>query len=190
MSNSIKHREFIGIIKSGMVGAFTLMGVVVILVIIAQRSPVMISLVDAVFKTVPSVAGLLIITGGIGFILGLGLRRSIPIIQTRRWPLVVSFVILAIPLGFIARVLHNAAMEVEYPPQQLKLADCSNNVVSFHLDVPIGHDHQLQLRMPESQTGLYKVSGQVRILSGGSLLTNMAIGSGLSWSGGMTIVGV
>jgi len=129
MSQQTKDDEFPGVIKSGLVGAFALTGIFVFFIILSQGSPKAISIVEAIFRIVPSIPFLFIIIGSVGFILGLVIRRRFPIIQTGTWPLVLAIVMLALPLGFIARVLHNLSTNKEYAPLALKLAGGINNEI-------------------------------------------------------------
>jgi hypothetical protein len=193
-------KEVVSIIKSGLVGAIALAGLCIISVIAFARSQAFSSLVETICKIVPSLLGLFAIIGGIGFIIGLGLRKRFPVIQRGILPLVIAFIMLALPLGFVGWLYHKAALQVEYPAQQLKLADCTNNVVSFHLNAPRGHNHQLELRLSGvasssgHEAGSYNVSGHLRISSGGTLLTDLPISSDQTWLSGdgyiLTIVGL
>ena len=79
------------------------------------------------------------------FILGVLLMRCFPIIQRNFYLLVIILLMAVVPLGFVVRFLHTVSMNTEYPPLSLKLADCTNNVVSIHLKIPRGHDYRLDL---------------------------------------------
>ena len=199
-----KNKSSIEIVKSGLVGAFALTSLFVILVILSAGSQTLGSLFRAIFKIVPTIPGLFIIFtifGAIGFVLGVVLGRRFPIIQRGILPLFIAFFMLVLPLGFVTWISYKASMQVEYPSQEMKLADCTNNVVSFHLNAQRGHDYQLQLRIPGiaasssgTQGSSYHVSGHLNIFSGATLLANMPIGSDKAWVNGadygVTIVGL
>jgi hypothetical protein len=188
MLQQTKRKDFIGIIKSGLFGAFALTGFSIILVIALANSQAFSSLVKAVYQVVPSILELFIIIAGIGFILGLILRWRFPIIQRGIFPLVIAIIMVAFPLGFIAWVYYKATMQVDYPPQEAKLADCTNYPVNIHLKIPRGHAYQLELKTPETQIApngdrmsSYKFSGYVRISNNGVLLADIPIGSDKAW---------
>jgi hypothetical protein len=180
MSKQTEPDEFPDIIKSGFVGAFALIGLSIILMIAGMRSQIVSSLIEAIFKIVPSIPWLFIIIGSIGFILGLVLRRRFPIIQNGILLLVLAIIVLVLPLGFVAWFVHTASLNMEYPPLSLKLADCTNNMVNIHLEVPSGHDYRLDLKTPETIAS-YTFTGHLRISSNGALIADLPIGSDKSW---------
>lgn len=188
-------------IKNGIFGAFAFTGCFIAFVIASQGSPRLVHLVESIFKIVPSIIAVFALIGVIGTILGISIGRFYPKITIGKFSLAIAFVVLAVPLGFVILIYHKASMQVEYPRQELKLADCTSNVTDFHLNAPSGHGYQLQMRMPgimDSSGGnemcSYIVSGNLRIVCGGSLLANMPIGSDRSWVDsdvfGLTIVGM
>lgn len=181
----MKYKEFINVIKSGSVGAFAFTGIYIILAIASLFTSLWIPLVTYAFLiTIPFPKAVFITTGSIGFILGLVLRRRFPIIQRGVLPLIIALVMLVVPLGCWRLLVHKMWMGVEYPPQELKLADCTNNVMNIHLKIPRGHGYQFELLTPGAQTttpngsiiSSYKFSGRIRILSGTSLVADLPIG--------------
>jgi hypothetical protein len=180
----MKYKIYYDIIKSGLVGAIALIGLCYFLISISLWTNIPIITHYAVSKTETSPKEVFIVIGGIGFILGLVLRARFPIIQRGVLPLAIALIMLVVPFWFGTWFIHKAAMQVEYPPQELKLADCTNNVVNFHLTAPRGHDHQLQLRMSGmtvSPTGSYNFSGRLHILSNEGLIADLSIGSDKAW---------
>lgn len=200
MLQQTKDKELISIIKSGLVGAFAFIGISFILSILFMYVSLFthqwiewlayilawfayIFLLSMAFpKTVFTVLG------AIGFILGLLLRRRFPIIQRGVLPVVIALVILVVSLGWRGLLVHKMWMETELPPINLKLADCTNNVVNIHLKIPPGHNYRLDLETPGVQVPTdgetnspYKFSGHLRISSNGSLITNLPISSDKAW---------
>ncbi len=178
-------------LKSGFVGAFALSGFLGFFAIAFSRSQNVSSMIEGAFKIMPSIPGLFATIGGLGFLLGLALRHRFPIIQKGFIPLIVAFVMLAVPMGFLAWFLHTVSMNIQLPPLSIKLAECTNNPVSIHLKIPRGHGYRLDLITSDGQTtpnspasSSYKFSGQIRILSGGVLITNLSIGSDKAWISG------
>lgn len=182
MLRQTKQTSFSGIIKSGLVGAFALTGLSIILAIAAARSQTFSSLVDSIEPSI--LLGLFIIIGGIGFILGVVLRQRFPIIQRGKLLLVLVIIVLALPLGFVIWFAHTVSMNIELPPVSLKLADCTNNVVNVHLEIPSGHDYQLNLKTTPEKSASYTFFGHLRISSNGALITNLPISSGKAWPHG------
>lgn len=184
----MKRQETIGIIKSGLVGAFALAGLFMISIIAFAGFHAFSSLIETAFKIVPSLWEVFAIVGGAGFILGLILRRCLPAIQKGMMPLVIAFLLSALPLGFFAWVFFKTAMNLEPPPQSLKLADCTSGEVNFRLHVPKARDYQLGLRMPaiaassgRNESNSCVFSGHLRILNDGALLADLPISSGKTW---------
>jgi hypothetical protein len=235
MLQPTKNKEFIGIIKSGLVGAFAFTGISFIWVIVSMFKGPCGSVVVTTFMDSPKfdfAKEALIVIVCIGFMLGVLLRRCFPIMQRRFFLLVTMLVMLVaivakealivivcisfilgvlllrcfpimqrrfyllvimlvmavVPLGFVIYFFHEMAMGTELPPVNLKLADCTNNVVNVHLEIPAGRAYQLELKGPgiEFSTGgewksSYNFSGHLRISSNGSLLTDLPIGSDKAW---------
>lgn len=195
----MKQREIITLIKSGLVGAFTLAGLFMISVIAFADSHAFSSLIEETFKIVPSLWEVFAIVGGVGFMLGLVLRRCFPVIQNGMMPLVIAFLLSALPLGFFAWVFFKTAMNLEPPPQSLKLADCTGGAVNFRLHIPAVRDYQLELKTPalaassgRNESNSYVFSGRLRILNGGALLADLSISSGKTWLApdGYTVTGI
>lgn len=185
----MKQKEFIGTIKSGLVGGLALTSFFCVVVILSLSFGIrtLCLLVETILKSAPSILGLFIIIGIVGFIIGLIVGRFFPFLRRGILPLVVTFVV-ALPFGFVTWVYYKATMQVEYPAQDLKLADCTNNVVRFHLNAPTGHDHQLQLRIPGitvspagNCTTSYNFIGRLSVLSNQVLIADMPISSDKSW---------
>jgi hypothetical protein len=180
-----KNQEFIAIIKSGLVGAFAFTGISFILSIASGFTYWWMAwLLYIFFLSMAFPKTVFTVLGCIGFILGLMLRRRYPIIQRGVLPLIIALVMLVVALGWRSLLLHKIWMETELPPLSLKLADCTNNVVNIHLEIPAGHDYKLSLKTPETQvltngetSSSYTFSGHLRISSNGSLLADLPIGS-------------
>jgi len=199
MFKQTKYKGVIVLIKSGFVGALGLTGVFILLVIASQGSPTAISLVEAIFKTAPSILGLFILISGIGFILGVIFGQRFPVVHEGILPLVIALIMLAVPSGFVAWVFYKASMQLEYPAKELKLTDCTNNVVNIHLKLPRGHAHQLELKAPEVRSlpsngnavSSYRFAGRLRISSAGVQLANLPISSDKAWltSSGYVLTG-
>jgi hypothetical protein len=189
MLQPTKDKEFIGIIKSGLVGAFTFTGISFILSIASGfMYRWMAWFVYIFFLSIPFPKTVFIVLGSIGFILGLLLRRRFPIIQRGVLPLVIASAVLVVALGWRGWLVHKMWMDTELPPVSLKLADCTNSVVNIHLKIPAGHAYQLELKGPRIQfsTGgewksSYNFSGHLRISNNGSLLVDLPIGSDKAW---------
>lgn len=185
MLQPTKNKELISIIKSGLTGAMAFTGIIYILAIASLFTYWWIAWFAYVFSiTIMFPKAFFTVTGSIGFILGLLLRRRFPIIQRGVLPLVISLVMLLTPLGFGISWRHKIWMETELPPVSLKLADCTNTVVHIHLKVPLGHDYQLSLKTPETQvltngetSVSYNFSGHLRISNNGSLIADLPISS-------------
>jgi hypothetical protein len=186
-----KYKEFIGIIKSGLVGALAFTGVSFIWVIVSMFKGPRASVIVTTFMNSPEFTfakEVLIVIVCIGFMLGVLLRRCFPIMQRRFYLLVVMLVMAVVPLGFVTWWFHEMAMGTELLPINLKLADFTNNVVNIYLKIPAGHDYRLDLKTPETQvltnvetSASYNFSGHLRISSNGSLLADLPIGSDKAW---------
>ena len=190
MLQPTKNKELIDIIKSGLVGAFAFTGISFILSLafvfthplFTQRWMAWFGCLVALSLPFPKIV--FTVMGGIGFILGTRLRRRFPIIQRGFMPLVIALALLVVALGWRGLLLHKMWMDTELPPVNLKLADCTSNVVNIHLTIPVGHDYRLDLETPEPQVLTngetkfsYNFSGHLRILSNGSLLADLPINS-------------
>lgn len=185
MLQPTKYKELVSVIKSGLVGAFVFTSIILILAIASKfmdwgiaRFAYIFFLSIAFPKTVFTAMG------SIGFILGLLLRRRFPIIQKGVLPLIIALVILVVSLGWRSSLTHKMWLDTELPPLNLKLADCTNNVMSIHLKIPNGHAYQLDLETPGMQVlpegkwaSPYKFSGRVRILIDGTVLADLPINS-------------
>jgi hypothetical protein len=183
----MKHKEFIAIIKSGLVGALAFTGVCFICIIVSIfKGPRGAAIVTA-FINSPKfdfAKEALIVIVCIGFLLGVLLRQRFPIMQKRFFLLAIPLIIVVMPLGFGIWWFHEMGMGTELPPINLKLADCTSNVVNVHLKIPPGHDYQLNLKAPETQVSAggetnssYKFSGHLRISNNGSLIADLPISS-------------
>jgi len=193
MLQPTKNKEFIAIVKSGLVGALAFTGISFILSIASFTVSFFtywwIGCFFYIFAlSIPFPKTVFTVLGSIGFILGLLLRRRFPIIQRGVLPLVIALVVLVVALGWRGLLRHKMWMETEMPPISLKLADCTNNVVNIHLEIPAGHAYQLELKGPGIQfsTGgewksSYSFSGHLHISSNGSLLANLPISSDKAW---------
>jgi hypothetical protein len=191
MKSAVKLNEMFAIIKSGICGALALTGVCIILIVAANiiRVPFVAFLyAKSVAKCSPQ--GLFIATSALGFILGLIVRRRIPIIQKGIAPMSVA----AIPLIVGAWMLNAYAIRVSVP-HTMKLLDCTNSVMNIHLKVPQGHGYRLDLITSDVQstpngsvTSSYKFSGRIRISSGASLIADFPIASDKAWVTGSDFV--
>jgi hypothetical protein len=165
-----KPKELFSIIKSGVTGALALTGICIILFIIgfAFRGQFISYLYQKTFARC-SFDGLLIATSGIGFILGLVMRRRFPIIQRG----IVLLACAAIPLIAGAWLLYTFASYSEVV-RNMKLADCTSTT-TIHLKVPRGHHYYFMLAVPSGSTNAF--AGHMNILDGESAVTNFYIGS-------------
>jgi len=189
-----KNKELIGIVKSGLVGAFAFTGVSFILVIVSIFMGARGLTIVTAFMNSPKydfANETLFVIVCIGFILGVLLRRRFQIMQRRFYLLITMLVVVVVPLGFAIWLFHQMWMGTELPPISLKLADCTNNVVNIHLETPPGHDYQLSLKTAETQvltngdtSASYNFSGHLRISSNGALLADFPIGSDKAWRNG------
>jgi hypothetical protein len=179
-----KLNEIFSVIKSGIIGALVLNGICIILFFIgfAVRGSFVSYLYSRTLAKCP-LEGLFIAISGIGFIIGLVMKRRFPRIQRGIAPLAG----VAIPLVIGAWLLHAYAIRVSVP-HTMKLSDCTNSTVSIHLEVPKGHAYHLELNTPEVQakpdgtvSSTYKFSGHIRISSGASLIADLPIGSDKAW---------
>jgi hypothetical protein len=187
----MKNKEFIAIIKSGLVGALAFTGVSFIWVIVSMFKGPRGSVVVTTFMNSPKfdfAKEVLIVIVCIGFMLGIFLRRCFPIMQRKFYSLVIMLVMAVVPLGFVIYLFHEMAMGTELLPVNLKLADCTNNVVNIHLKIPVGHEYRLDLETPGTQvltnretSASYNFSGHLRILNEGALIADLPIGSDKSW---------
>lgn len=200
MLQQAKCKNLTGMLKSGLVGALAFAGISFILSIVLMFVSMFVyqwirwlayvlSWFSCVFllsmafpKTVFTV------TGSIGFILGLILRRQFPAIQRGILPLVIASILLVVALGWRGWLLHKMWMNTELPSVSLKLADCTNNVVNIHLKIPAGHDYQLDLKTPETRVLMggetnvaYTFYGHLRISSNGLLIADLPISSDTAW---------
>ena len=182
-----KIKEIALILKSGLVGALVLSGICIVLflLVFAYRSEFISRLYQETFVKC-TFQGLLIATSGIGFILGIVARRHLTLKRE-----VILIAVFSIPLLIGAWMLNSVGIRVSIP-HSLKLADCTNNVVNIHLQVPKGHGYQLELQVPEIQfspsngksVSSYKFSGHLRILTAGAQLADLSIGSDKAWLSG------
>lgn len=192
MLQPTKKKELIAIIKSGLVGAFAFTGITFILSLASSFAHWWMAwLLCVFFLSIAFPKTVFLVTGSIGFILGLFLRRRFPIIHSGVLPLVIALVVLVVALGWRGFFLHKIWMNTELPPVNLKLADCTNNVMNIRLKVPPGHDYQLSLKTPETQvstngetSGEYIFSGHLRILSNGLLIADLPINSDMAGKDG------
>lgn len=167
-SDSKLNKAFL-VIKSGILGALALTGICIILFIVgfAVRG----SFVSYLYsKTLAkcSLESLFIATSGIGFILGLVMRRRFPKIQRGITPLAGA----AIPLIAGAWLLYTYASYSEIV-RSAKLADCTNTT-AIHLKVPKGHYYRFILVVPSGSTNAF--SGRMNISDGELTVTNFYIG--------------
>lgn len=123
------------------------------------------------------------------------LLRRFSMIQRKLVPLVIALVIVLFPFGFGLWWLHEMWMKTEQLPLELKLADCTNNMLHIHLEIPIGHAYQLELKGPGigvltrgEWMSSYKFSGHMRVLYHGSLLADVPISSDKAWLTGSSYV--
>ena len=179
-----KPKEFIAIIKSGITGALALTSACIILAVVANiiRVPC-IAFLYAKSIAQCSLQGFFIATSGLGFILGLIIRRRLPVIQKGIAPMAVA----AIPLIVGVWLLNAVSSRVEIPCQ-IKLADCTNGTVIIHTRIPKGRNHHLVLATPEIQMmkdgslkSSFRFSGRIRILSNGVLTVEIPIDSDSTW---------
>jgi hypothetical protein len=194
MLQQTKEKELIAIIKSGLVGALAFTGVSFIWVIVSMFQGPRGSVVVTTFMNSPKfdfAKEALIVIICIGFMLGVLLRRCFPIMQRKFFLLVTMLVMIIVPLGFVIYFFHQMWVGTELPPVNLKLADCTNNVMNIHLKIPVGHDYRLDLETPETQVSvggetnsLYNFSGHLRISSDGALIADLPIGSDKAWRNG------
>ena len=178
----IGFKEPAAIIKSGIVGALALPGICIILIIVANLMSAALPFIAypiAKLQTKYTLEELLITSGSIGFVLGMTVRRRLPVIHKGIVPLVIA----AVPLIIGAWLLNAYAIRVSIP-RHMKLADCTNSVVKFHLNVPKGYDYTLGLntsgvqQMPNGTlTSSYKFSGHIRIASGAVFITDFPFDS-------------
>jgi hypothetical protein len=179
MKSNPKVNELFSIVKSGITGALALTGICIILFIIgyATRGSFVSYLYAQTFAKC-SLEGLFIATSGLGFILGLIIRRRLPIIQKGIAPMAVA----AIPLIVGACLLHTVAKHFSLP-HSIKLLDCTNSEVDIQLKAPKGHGYQFELLTPGTQTttpngskiSSYKFSGHIRISSGTTLIADLPV---------------
>ena len=122
------------------------------------------------------------------------MRRRFPIIQRG----IVLLACAAIPLIASVWLLNAYAIRVSVP-HTVKLLDCTNSVINFHITVPKGHAYHLELNTPEihaapngTVTSSYKFSGHIRISNGATLITDFPIGSDKAWltASGFVLTGV
>lgn len=185
MLQPTRNKELISIIKSGLVGAFAFTGICFILSIASGFTYWWMAwLLYIFFLSTAFPKTVFFVMGSIGFILGLLLRRRFPIIQRGVLPLVIALIMLVVSLGWRGLLIHKIWMETELPPLNLKLADCTNDVMNIHLKIPKGHAYQLDLNTPRMRVlpggewaSPYKFSGHLRISSNGSLTADLPIGS-------------
>jgi ABC-type transport system involved in multi-copper enzyme maturation permease subunit len=164
-----KNHEVFSIIKSGITGALALIGICIILFVIgfAFRGQYISYLYQNTFAK-SSFNELFIATGGIGFVLGLIMRRRFPIIQRG----IVLLACAAIPLIAGAWLLYTFASYSEIV-RSMKLADCTGTM-TIHLTVPRGHYYRFMLAVPSGSTN--KFSGRMIFSDGNSAVTNVYIG--------------
>lgn len=190
-----KFKEFFYIIKSGVTGALALTSICIILfaVGLVVREPFISRLYSETLAKC-SFEGTLIAAMGVGFVLGLVMRRRFPIIQRG----IVLLACAAIPLIAGVWLLNAYAIRVSVP-HTVKLLDCTNSVINFHITVPKGHAYHLELNTPEihaapngTVTSSYKFSGHIRISNGATLITDFPIGSDKAWltASGFVLTGV
>ncbi len=137
---AVNFKDFFGVIRSGIVGALVVTGGSIILVITG------IPFVSYFFsKLLASYTPkeFLIMAGGIGFILGLAIRRKFPIIQRGVAPIVIAAIPLIIGAWFIYAVARNVLV-----PQSIKLMECTNNILEFSFRAPKGHSYNFVLGTP------------------------------------------
>jgi|GEM_PF-3287152 len=192
MSQKIKHREFTGIIKSGMVGALVFTSISFIWIIVSIFKGSSRSIVVTTFMNSPEfdfAIEVLVVIVCSGFALGILAGWFFPIIQKFFLLLAIIFIVPIVPLGFGIWVLHQMWMGTELPPVSLKLADITNNVVNIHFKTPRGHAYRLDLKTSEAQVSRrrgtnisHTFSGHLRISSNGLLIADLPIGSDRAWS--------
>jgi len=172
------------IVKCGFTGAIALTGICILLILLGSviRTPFITHLYGITFAKC-SFKGLCIGASGLGFILGVILRRRLPFMQKGIVPIAVA----AIPL-IIGVWLLNAYTIRASIPHAVKLADCTNSTVNLHLKVPKGHAYQLELITPAVKgmpdgtvTSSYKFSGTIRISNGTTSVADFPISSDKSW---------
>jgi hypothetical protein len=182
-----KNKEFIGIIKSGLVGALAFTGIIFIWVIVSIfRGPRAPAIITTHFDSpkVDFAKEALTVIVCIGFMMGVLLRRHFPIMQRRFLLLVIPLFMVVVPLGFGICLLHEMAMGTELPPVNLKLADVTNSTTNIHLKVPKGHGYYLELAMPDMRrepngdsVSSYKFLGRICISNETSLVADFPISS-------------
>ena len=91
--------------------------------------------------------------------------------------------LMVIPLIIGAWLLHVYAIRVAIP-RELKLADCTNNPLSFRLEVPKGREYYLMLSLPNvrqepngTPISPFAFSGRIQISNEVSLVASLPIDS-------------
>lgn len=190
-----KFKELLSVIKSGIYGALALNGICIILYFVGYSARVeWISYLNAKTLAQWPVESVFVVSSGIGFIIGLVMRRLFPRIQLG----IALLCILSIPLIIGGWLVYESPHYVEGIPGDMKLADCTNGVLNIHLKVPQGLRYELILGIPEihasmngTVTSSYNFSGSIRILSDGSLIADLPTGSDKAWlvPGGFVLTG-
>jgi hypothetical protein len=183
MKSKVKLKEIAIILKSGFVGALALSGICIVLFLFgfAYRNEFISHLYQETFARC-SLQGLFIATGGIGFILGIIVRRRLTLKKEA-----VLVAVFSIPIILGAWVLDAIGSRVS-TPHAVKLADCTNQVMNIHVRTPRGHAYQLELHVPEIQfvpssgksVSSYKFSGHLRVSTAGAQLADLPIGSDIA----------
>lgn len=184
MKSKIELKEIALVLKSGFVGALALTGICIVLFLFgfAYRNEFISRLYQETFAKC-TFQGLFIGTGGMGFILGVMLRRYLSLKKE-----IILIAVFSIPLIVGAHFIHAYAIRVAIP-HSLKLADCTNGLMNIHLKIPRGHAYHLALNIPEVQflprsgksVSSYKFSGHLRILTAGAQFADLSIGSDKAW---------
>ena len=184
MKPDSKCKEIFLIVKSGIVGALALTSICIILFLIgfAIKGEFISYFYQNTFAKC-SFDGFFITTSGLGFILGIIVKRHLTLKN--------EFILLAafsIPLIIGAWLLNAYAIRVSVP-HSVKLMDCTNTNMTIRFTAPIEHVYYIEFKIPtselvwqhDSEHGTYlgsNLSGLVNISEGGTVITNLLIASG------------
>jgi hypothetical protein len=182
MLRKFQFGEIVAVTKSGVTGALALAGAFIILIIALTLTSTSLPWTAHIYQeslATCTLSFLLTMVTGTGFILGIILRRRLPVLKKGFAPMVVA----AIPMIIGTWFVYQYATRVEFP-RKMKLAEDANGTFKFHLKIPSGRYYSMKLFVPGIQhlpngkaVSTYTFSGHISISNNAGLIADFPLDS-------------
>jgi hypothetical protein len=156
------------IIKSGITGALGLSSFFIIFTIILALSGTHFSRIYQELLTRFALSFVIAMIAGVGFIIGITVRRHFPVVEKGFLPMIVA----AAPLTIGLWLIWQYASRVEFP-HKTKISEYANGAFTFRLNDPKGRYYVLKLSAPGIEIAPNGESRSSYVFSGDVTISNI-----------------